>query len=515
MTMDDQADTRAFLAAPETHDGAPVEVIETHISVVFLVGTRAFKLKRAVKLPYADFTDIEARLATCQKEYDLNAPHARGLYLGVRRITRAAGGGLEFDGDGAVVDAVVEMARFDQSCLFDAMARDGRLTADLMDDLALAIAEFHDAAPQVPDGDGADNIAGVLDINRAGFATSSVFADSEVAGLDRAVRAALARHAATLDARAAQGWIRRCHGDLHLRNICLFEGRPTLFDCIEFSDRLATIDVLYDLAFLLMDLWDRGLPDLANQVANRWFDATGGDDGYDLLAFFMAVRAQVRAHVIATQAERGGAQAADCAATARQYFDLACRLLDPAPPVAVAIGGLSGSGKTTLSEALAAEIGAPPGARIVESDRTRKAMYGLPADTRLPPTAYRDAVSDQVYDCLGLRASALARAGASVVVDGVFDRPDRRDALMASLAATGVPHVGIWLEADPHALRARVRHRRGGPSDADTGVLDDQLARDIGPISWTRISTARPLPETLADLRDTIRRGGGPRPAPP
>ncbi len=501
MICEDQTATIAFLSDPATYgQDRPVRRIETHISEIFLTRDRAFKLKRAVRLPYADFSTPRIRLAACEKELALNAPNAPGLYLGVRRITRAGRGGLEFDGAGPLVDAVVEMARFDDDALLSRMAERGELTPGMVIELARVAATCHAAAPVVHKGSGAANIAGVLDINRAGFATSTVFSEAEVAALDAACRAALARHAEMLDARESAGKVRRCHGDLHLGNICLFHGRPTPFDCIDFNDQIATVDVLYDLAFLLMDLWFRGLTELANLAANRYCDETGEDEGFALLPFLMAVRAAVRAHVTATQAEDPAADRDRLAATARRYFDLAAALLRPRPARAVVIGGLSGTGKTTLAEALAAHVGAPPGARIVESDRTRKAMFGVSGETRLPPDAYAPGVSARVYARLGERAQALLRAGASVIVDAVFDRPDRRDAIEAAIAETGSACSAFWLVADADALRARVAARRGGPSDATVDVLETQLRRDTGPVRWTMIATDRPLDQTLRDI---------------
>lgn len=488
----------AYLADPATHGSADaVETVDTHVSRIFLTGTRAFKLKKAVRLPYADFSTPEIRLANCETEFRLNAPHAPGLYLRVRRITEAEGGGLEFDGPGPLVDAVVEMVRLAPDALFDDMAAQGRLTPALIEDLALAIARFHAAAPVVHRGGGGAGLAAVLDINRAGFATGSVFTGAEVVALDGALRAALWRHRDRLNHREAAGMVRRCHGDLHLGNICLWQGRPTLFDCLEFNDALATVDVLYDLAFLLMDLWARGLRDLANLIANRYFDATGTDDGFELLAFLMAIRAQVRAHVIATQSATAGPQAENLAARARSYFDLAGALLVARPARAVLIGGLSGTGKTTVAEALAAGLGAAPGARVVESDRTRKALFGVAGITRLPANAYAPDVSRRVYARLGARAAALLGVGCSVVVDAVFDRHDRRAAIERALPQA----TGIWLWAGADTLRTRVGARQGGPSDATVEVLEHQLDHDPGPIGWTRIATDRPLAQILDDIR--------------
>ncbi|MCC0014810.1 MAG: AAA family ATPase [Rhodobiaceae bacterium] len=525
MTQNDQSDVIAFLADPATHGGAtqgraahggtgPVGVIATHISQVFLAGGRAFKLKRAVTLPYADFSTPERRLAFCEKEFVLNRATAPGLYLGVRRITRTREAGLEFDGIGELADAVVEMVRFDQEALFDRLAVEGRLDAALMSELAGTIARFHADAPVVHAGSGSQRLAALIDMNSASFAESDVFSRDEVSALAGALRQRLARHAGVLDTREAAGRVRRCHGDLHLRNICLFEGRATVFDCIDFNDELASVDVLYDLAFLLMDLWHRGLGALASLVANRYFDAvqtdavgtgavaagTGGlgtDAGFELLPFFMAMRAVVRAHVTATMARDGGADAHHHIAAARSYFQVAGDLLAPQPARIVAIGGFSGSGKSTLAEALAPRIGAPPGARCIESDRTRKAMFGVAASTRLGQDAYRAEVSREVYDRLEARASALAEAGASVVVNAVYDRADRRQRLGAAAAAAGVPFDGFWLAADPDALRRRVRERVGGPSDATLEVLEAQLSGDIDEMTWQTMPADGPLETTL------------------
>lgn len=505
VTLADQTDVVAFLADPASHArGGPVETMTTHISRIFLAGDRALKLKRAVSLPYADFSTPELRLAACLKEVELNSATAPGLYLGVRRITRQADGTLAFDGEGELADAVVEMKRFDQSALFDRMAQEGALTPALMTRTARTIARFHRAAPVAHGQGGAQVMRAVLDINRAGLAAGLPFAQDEVERLDAALRAALARHAEALDRREAAGKVRRCHGDLHLRNICLLDGEPRLFDCIEFNDRIATVDVLYDLSFLLMDLWHRGLASLANLAMNRYLDEADDEDGFALLPFFMAVRATVRAHVAATQAGEGGAAGGRLAAEARAYFDLARDLLRERPARLVAIGGLSGSGKTTVAEALAAHVGAPPGARVVESDRVRKAMHGVPAETRLPDKAYRPQVSQRVYREMAWRAGLVLAEGGAVVADAVFDRPDERARIERVATERGLPFLGIWLDAAPDVLWQRVDRRvamdDGGPSDATVDILSRQLERDAGAVGWRRLDAARNPQGIVADI---------------
>jgi aminoglycoside phosphotransferase family enzyme/predicted kinase len=496
----------------------PVETIETHISRIFLVGGRAFKMKRAVKLPYVDFSTPALRLAACEREVGLNSRTAPGLYLDVHRITRS-GDRLVMDGSGELVDAAIEMVRFDQSKLLDRMAAAGTLTPALMTGVARMIAHYHRGAEVIHAASGSANIGGVLEINAAGFATSHVFDGKEIETLAAAFRAALARHASLLDRREAAGRVRLCHGDLHLRNICVFEGEPRLFDCIEFNDQIATVDVLYDLAFLLMDLWHRGFPQFANLVMNRYLDDADDEDGFILLPFFMAVRAAVRAHVTATQVEEGSRDSAKLIAEARSYLQLAQALLTETPPRLIAIGGLSGTGKTTVAEALAPRIGPPPGARIIESDRIRKAMHGVAAETRLPDKAYRPGVSERVYRQLAWLSELILAEGGSVVADAVFDKPEDRARIERAASGANVPFAGFWLAADPSVLWRRVSERKGGPSDATVDILSRQLQRDAGALSWRKIEADRKVAEItaemLASLGDTasfavsLRKAGG------
>ncbi|PTE06967.1 AAA family ATPase [Mesorhizobium helmanticense] len=502
MIVETQEAATALLLDPATYgETRPVEAIETHISRIFLAGRRAFKMKRAVQLPYVDFSTPQLRLAACEKEVELNSKTAPGLYLGVRRITREAAGKLALDGSGDLVDAAIEMVRFDQSKLLDRMAIAGELTPALMTEVARMIVRYHRGVPEIHNGGGASNLAGVLDINEAGFATSHVFGKAEIKTFAEAFRTALARHSGLLDRREAAGKIRRCHGDLHLRNICLFDGEPRLFDCIEFNDRIATIDVLYDLAFLLMDLWHRGFPDLANLVMNRYLDEADDEDGFVLLPFFMAVRAAVRAHVTATQVEESSANSDKLTTEARSYFELARTFLQETSPRLIAIGGLSGSGKTTVAEALAAHVGAPPGARIVESDRVRKAMHGVPAETRLPDKAYRPEVSERVYRQMAWQAGLILSESGSVIADAVFDRPDDRSRIEKAASDTGIAFLGFWLEADPLVLWQRVSERKGGPSDATIDILSRQLQRNATQSGWRKVNAGRKPAEIVAELR--------------
>lgn len=502
MLVQDQTAATDFLSDCETHNCEKVEQIETHISRIFLVGNRAFKMKRAVRLPYVDFSTPDIRLKACLKEVELNSATAPGLYLGVRLIVRGLDGSLLF-GEGELIEPVIEMIRFDQGALFDRIACDGRLDATLMMKTALMVARYHLSAPIIHQGSGSSNIASVLAVNTAGFATSTIFNKVELIELDSLFEEALRTNSAVLDARETRGLVRRCHGDLHLRNICLLHGEPRLFDCIEFNDQIATIDTLYDLAFLLMDLCYRQFPQYANLIMNRYLDETDDENGLALLPFFMAIRAAVRAHVIATQVEEGAGQPEQLVAEARSYFQFSRLLLFKKGPRLIVIGGFSGSGKTTVADALAASLGAPPGARILESDRIRKRMYGVSVEERLTPEAYRPAISEKVYAEMARRAVEILRSGGSVIVDAVFERLASQNLIRSASTEAGVPFEAVWLDAQPEVLRRRVSERIGGPSDAGLDILECQLAGTANVPEWRRINTEQPIESIVQQILKT------------
>jgi uncharacterized protein len=488
MLVGNQSDVIAFLTDRLTAQSTEVELISTHASLIFLGDDRAFKMKRAVQYPYLDFSTPEKRLACCQAEVELNQRTAPHLYLGVQTITRKSDGSLILGGTGPVVDAVVEMRRFGQDALFDTMARNGTLTPRLMTELARQITKLHQGAAVSFTHCGSAGIAAVLDINDRGLRDTSLISAEAAGGFADLFRQALGQHAECLEQRRRAGKVRRCHGDLILRNICLIDGVPTLFDCLEFNEALATIDVLYDLAFLLMDLWHRDQREFANLVYNRYLDECDEADGLALVSFFMAIRAAVRAHVTAAQANDAPPEAQEPLHTeARAYFDLAADLLKSVDPMLVALGGFSGTGKSTMASLVAPCIGVPPGARVLNTDRIRKRMYGLPVEVCLPKAAYRPDISQKVYAALRRDAAGVLGAGSAVVADAVFDRTAERHAIEALAKVSGVPFNGFWLDAPETTLLRRVEERRNDPSDATAQVLAAQIRRGPGKMAWQRI----------------------------
>jgi aminoglycoside phosphotransferase family enzyme/predicted kinase len=499
MIVEDQSAVVDFLRGHRAEPGA--EPIVTHASMIFLKGGRACKLKRAVRFPYLDYSTAEQRLAACVSELELNRRTAPQLYLGVETITRDPDGGFAFGGTGSLVDAVVEMRRFEEDALFDSMAQRGALTPAIMTDLARRVAAFHYEAPVSMDRGGAAGIADVLDINDRALRATGLVPDDAADAFASAFRQAFEQHRTLLESRREMGKVRRCHGDLILRNICLLDGEPTLFDCIEFSDDIATIDALYDLAFLLMDLWHREQRELANLVFNRYLDENDDTDGLPLIPFFMAVRAAVRAHVTAAQAmDLSPDRAAPVQEEAQSYFDLARSLLQPAEPILLAIGGLSGSGKSTLAASLAPHLGPAPGARVLSSDRIRKRLHGVPAEERLSEEAYRPEVSKRVYAALRQQTARVIDMRYAVIADAVFDQCDERAAIESTAENAAAPFHGIWLEASPAALISRVMSRKSDPSDATAEIVRLQLEKLRGDITWQRIDAGR----QPASVRDAI-----------
>jgi aminoglycoside phosphotransferase family enzyme/predicted kinase len=427
-------------------------------------------------------------------ELALNRRTAPGLYLGVLPITRDHDGTLAVGGAGSPVDWVVEMVRFDQAALFDRLAARHALDLSTMAPLAETIADLHAAADRRPDRGGRDGMRWVVDGNGEGFvAQGAAILDQDACAqlIDR-TRAALDQGSSLLEARRRSGFVRWCHGDLHLRNIVMLDGRPTLFDGVEFNEQIACVDVLYDLAFLLMDLWQRDLRRHANVVFNEYLDRTGDVGALGLLPLWLSCRAAVRAKTSATSArvQQAEARANELKAQARSYVAFAERLLAPPAPRLIAIGGLSGSGKSTLAKRLAPDVGAVPGALVVRSDLIRKTLFGVAPLEPLGPEAYSRAASRSVYARMAEHAGAALAGRHGVILDAVHADPEVRQGVERLAREAGVEFTGLWLDAAPDALATRIRTREHDASDATVDVLRQQIESGPGPIEWQRIDAS-------------------------
>ena len=506
--MAEQDDIIAFLSDPSNLDGATdVERIDTHCSIVFLAGPRAYKLKRAIRLPYLDYSTPEKRRRMCESELTLNRRTAPEIYERVAAVTREADGNLALGGRGAPLDWVVVMKRFPEDGVLDHMADEGRLDISVMERLADEIARFHAGIEIHREAGGAGPLREVFDTNLEAFRAygPEILDMGKVGQLDADLRASLARNEALLERRRTQGKVRQCHGDLHLRNIVMLDGRPTPFDGIEFDDAIARIDVLYDLAFLIMDLEKRALRPQANSVFNRYLADTGEWEGLPLMPMFLANRAAIRSHVAgAARTQSKGEKAEQQAQEAREYLELALSLLSPPPPRLIAVGGLSGTGKSTLARVLAPAYGAAPGAVVLRSDLIRKEMAGVDPATRLPAESYTREASASVYTRLCERAADALAAGHAVVADAVFADPAERAAIEAVARKAGVAFNGLWLNGSQAVLEARIAARRGDASDATVDVLRRQTGFDLGAMNWTRVNADGDAQETEARARRAL-----------
>ncbi len=506
---EDQSEVFAFLADPATHAlGGKVTRIDTHGAVVFLADADAYKVKRAVFFPFMDFSTLEKRRAACENEIAVNKANAPDLYLGTKPIRRGTRG-LQLGGtDGPIVEWAVHLRRFDEAQTLDRLAERGELDLPIIARLAEIILAAHERAPRRDQGatedfrhrleDTIDGLAGAQD----------VFAPAAVAALRAQFMEAYARNAPLLRAREGQGKVRLCHGDVHLRNIVLLDGRPVLFDAIEFDDSMATVDTLYDLAFVLMDLWQRDLHAHANLLLNRYLwrcaDVERELEALAALPMFLALRAAIRARVTAALGMLEPAAREARSREARRFFAATEDFLAPRPTRLVAIGGFSGSGKSTLAQELAPRIGRAPGAVHLRSDIERKRLFAAGEYERLPSEAYSAEISDKIYERLRHLAEIALRAGQSVIVDAVHAKPEERDALATIATRANAAFIGLWLDAPIEALVARVEARKDDASDATAAVVRAQVSWDLGRLDWARLDAGRPLAELVQQALRSI-----------
>ena len=409
-TAESQDDVFAFLGRASTHGGADVRRIDTHAAVVFLAGERAFKVKRAVRFPFLDFSTLEKRRDACTAEIEANRPFAPELYRARRRRHARVGRCAWRSGaTGEPVEYAVEMRRFDETKTLDRLADDGAI------DLVMADSSRARSPRPTPGRRSSTPRRGSMRLPTMSIRTTPPSARTPhcfpplSTSLTGASRAALSRLRPLLLARGKAGLVRRGHGDLHLGNIALIDGRPVPFDALEFDPLVASGDVLYDLAFLLMDLVERSLQPAANVVLNRYLVETQASDDLDALAalpFLMSMRAAIRAKVTAARAAVAPAVRSRCDRNSRRRPISSWRatLIAPPPPRLVAVGGLSGTGKSVLARALAPDLMPAPGAVVLRSDIERKALFGVAETERLPADAYTPDVTARTYAVLADKA---------------------------------------------------------------------------------------------------------------
>jgi len=460
------------------HPVTDVTVVETHASWVFLTGEFAYKIKKPVDFGFLDFSTLEKRLHCCREELRLNRRLAPELYL---EVVSLAGSPPRVGGDGEAVEYAVKMRQFDVDCGFDRLAGRGALDPARLDEAAAVLARFHDEAEQAgPDSDFATPEVVTRQVLE-NFEQMAPYLGERAPGRQARFdsvadwsREACRTHRERFAARLADGFVRECHGDLHLRNIVWWRERVVPFDCIEFNPALRWIDVMSEIAFLTMDLDDHDLSGLSRRLLDGYLAWSGDFGGLGLLRFYQAYRAMVRAKVASLElAQRDRPDAAGVAAL-EAYLDLASRYTRPLNPRLVIAHGLSGSGKTYVSQRL---LEAAPLVRL-RSDVERKRLFGLTplesSGSAQDAGIYTVEATNRTYDRLARLAGGLLDDGWPVLVDAAFLERSRRERFQALAEDRDVPFTIMHCEAEMDVQRERVARRTGDASEADLAVLDAQ-----------------------------------------
>lgn len=480
------------------HPVDDVEIIETHISWVFLAGSFAYKMKKAIQLNFLDFTGLERREGFCRDELRLNRRWAPELYLDVLPVC----GDCEhpvIGGDGNAIEYVLRMRRFDQSARLDKQLDAGRLSLDDMKALAETVASLHTQAEPVPFEGAPDafrRIAKPIDDNYPHV--ERIAAAEDLSRVRSWTDRELNRLRDVLVARQRDGYVRQCHGDLHLANLVRLDDRIAAFDCVEFSAELRDIDVVSDTAFLVMDLAARDRSDLAYAFLNRYLELTGDYGGMRLLDLYVVYHCMIRAKVASIrwmERDDDTGRSIDVAEVGN-YMRLALSWLDRPTPALIAMHGYSGSGKSWLSARLAREL---PAIRI-RTDTERKRLLGLDESattgSAVGEGAYTERARLEVYEHILDIAGGLLEAGQTVIVDASLLRREFRDRVRERATRSGVASVIVSTTADDAELARRLgkRSRSGGDvSEADLRVLADQRASadPLEPAEATRTLVVR------------------------
>lgn len=468
------------------HPADTFTLLETHISTVLLVGDYAYKLKKPYNLGFLDFTTLESRRYYCEEELRLNRRLAPDLYLSVVAITGSVDAPC-IDGKGEAIEYAVKMRRFPQESLLSNVLQRGELRAAQLDRLAQRIAAFHTALPAANSGQAYGEPDTLHAATRQNFTQIAplISSSADRSQLDQLARLSedlFARNLPLFIQRKQQGYIRECHGDLHLGNMALIDGEIVPFDCIEFNDSFRWNDVMSEIAFVVMDLASRGRPDFGFRFLNSYLEQTGDFAGLRVLRYYLMFRAVVRAKIaafLASESETPDDKRASAWQDFHHYLDLAQQFSHTPPFLLILMHGLSGSGKSTVARELAAQLPAIH----VRSDVERKRLYGYTplARTNVIPGAqpgsgiYTPEATQRTYGRMAEIAHEAQAAGYAVVLDATFITAQQRTPFLALGGNTWI----VSCTAPAEVLRERVRARYQAGTDAaeaDVAVLERQLA---------------------------------------
>ncbi|WP_421659380.1 AAA family ATPase [Leptothermofonsia sp. ETS-13] len=476
----------------------PIQLIQTHVSYVLLTGEFAYKVKKPVNFGFLDFSTLEKRKHFCEEELRLNQRGAAELYLEVLPITQE-GDRFHFGGMGEAVEYAVKMRQFPAGTLFSDLFDQGKLTGELLERLAQVLAQFHASAvtnDYIRSFGQVSKIRLAIDENYeqtekyiGGPQTQQQF-DETRAYTDRL----FAEQVDLFNQRIENNWIRECHGDVHLRNIALWNDKILLFDCIEFNEPFRFVDVMFDIAYIVMDLDARDRHDLSNLFLNAYLEQMGDWEGLQVLPLYLSRQSYVRAKVISFLLDDPSVPASvkqECTATAARYYRLAWEYTQPSQGKLILMAGLSGSGKSTVARQLAQKSGAIH----IRSDAVRKHLAGVPLQEQGGASIYTPEMSQKTYDRLLELGITLAKQGYSVILDAKYDRQFFRQAAIAQAQNHHLPLQILHCTAPSEVLQERLHQRQGDISDATADLLPKQQMEPF-------TETEQPYVKSLDTTRD-------------
>jgi aminoglycoside phosphotransferase family enzyme/predicted kinase len=474
---------------PEVYDhpAKNIELIETHISWVILTGDFAYKIKKPVDFGFLDFSTLEKRHNFCKQELALNRKLAPAIYLDVVAITGTADK-PRLSGSGPVFEYAVKMAQFPQSAQLDNKLAAGKLKLEHMDAIAHMVADFHqttDVADETMDYGNKDAVYQPVEEN---FKQINEHLDTgdytnKLTSLSQWSKSELIKQQTVFTQRKADGFIRQCHGDMHLRNLVWLGNKPMAFDCIEFNPTLSWIDVISEVAFLIMDLQHRLQHQLANRFLNSYLEVTGDYAGLSVLPYYLCYRALVRAKVAALRLEQKSItkkEKEQILTEFETYLELATAYAQRQKARLIIMRGLSASGKSTVSQQLLETLGAIR----IRSDVERKRLFGIDSTNNLTSDKTQSEIDSGIYSAqaslqtyikLAELASEIIRAGYSVVVDAAFLKHEQREPFQLLANNLAVSYTILEVTAPAEVLRQRISKRKNDISDADLAVLEHQL----------------------------------------
>jgi len=454
----------------------PVEIIQTHASIIFLTGDYVYKVKKPVNYNFLDFSTLEKRKYYLEQELELNTKVAANIYLEVLSINEEQGS-ISLNGEGKVIEYILKMNQFPQECLLSKIFERGELTEKAIESLAEKVAQFHRKAVSnsyITQFGNLEVIKQAFDENYQqtekyiNFVQTQKQYDETKAYTDKF----FAEHRDWLEERQIKGMIRECHGDLHLNNICQWQGEIQLFDRIEFNESFRFVDVMYDLAFTAMDLTARGREDFANLFVNTYLEQTADWEGLKVLPLYLTRQAYVRAKVNSFLLD-GDTFSEKIKADAQDYYQLAWQYTQPQKPRLILMSGFSASGKSTIGKVIAKNLNAIQ----IRSDAVRKHLAGIDLNQTGSLDIYSLEMSQKTFARLAELARILITLGYPVILDARYDKYAWREPLLTYAQNLKIPFHIVHCHAPIEVLKQRIAARKGDISDATIEVLNAQIEK--------------------------------------